>query len=375
MPLPITVSVLRRAEDLVKISGEWGALYARIADTTPAQGPVYCLSVLMHADPLAVRLSVVVARNGEKLVGIWPLWVVHENRLAVVRHISAGSNEEYAGPLCDEMDALPAMLTTARCEGDVLHVCGIRQSSPLAQFVGGWYAHHGKVASPVVRCAEMADLDAWLAVKSKNFRSKYRRECRQLGQLGKLRLSRVELHEVDTFVDWLFDTKIAWADRNALKAAWLRRDLARKHAKWVLSRSDSGVIGTGLWLDGRLIAAAISLVGSVFEHFVTTYDPEFNRYSPGQILRAYDLSEAISLRLDFDLRITHDAYKARWIDDVDLRVTLTIANSWRSAPLLIRRHVRDLRCAFGRWLRGLGNHWPVTRASRNSKGKVFFNGN
>ena len=348
---PLALDIRRDISDLAELADDWTALLGRHPRASVAQGPVYCTLAALHACPDNAQLAVVVASRGHNLAGIWPLWIVRERGLRIARHIGGGSNEEYAGPLADASEILAAMLELVRAEADVIQICNLPGNSPLLSRLSGLLTHKQAINSPVVRCGQHENFDAWLAARSRNFRQGLRSERRRLGEQGDMRIGKVPTTEIEPFVEWLFDSKCAWADANNLAATWLRQPAARTFAKAAMAQPGSGVVGHAIWVDGMPIAGTLSLVGNVYEYFVTTYDPAFARLSPGHVLTGELVAEAIAAGVDFDFRITHDSYKMRWIDDFDARVTLTIATTRRAWPVIARLHLKSLRRAAGHVVR------------------------
>lgn len=345
--------VLRSRSEIAAWAGGWSALLRRQRDGSPAQGPDYCLTAIDHALPDNAQLAVVGALRLGRIVGVWPLWILEDGGLSIATHIGGGSNQEYAGPLADDDEALAAMYDTARRLADALLVCGLPASSPLLQCARGIAVHRQHVYSPVVRCGNFATFDEWLATKSKNFRRKMRSSQRVLKGPVPCRIGRVEPAEIDEIVDWLFDAKCAWARERGIQNPWFSWAHSRSFAKAALRNPACNVIANAVWYEGRPIAAAMSVLGRSYEYFITTYDPEYMQHSPGKLLQAESVKEAIDAGVDFDMRITQEAYKLRWSDDYEHRVTLFVVHKVRSWPRLSGRYVSDFRRNAGKLRRQL----------------------
>lgn len=344
----IVVEVHRDVPDVIGLTDEWAELCARQPIYSPTQGPVYCQLAMAHTLPPGARLAVITARRLGVLDGVWPLWVVRERGLSIARHMSWGCNTEYAGPICTCADAIAAMLAVVRREADAIHICGVPASSPPASMDLGLFSHRDAYGSPVIRCAAAGSVETWLSTKSSNFRQKLGNRQRRLATYGQVHSGPVRDDAIDGFVDWLFDTKIAWADAKGLAASWLRKPSVRRFAKAALRRSDSGVIGQAIWLNGSPIAGGISYIGTTFEHAIIANDPAWDKVGVSNLQRASDVSTAIKLGLDFDLRISHDEYKFRWLDDFDPRVTIWVVNRAVALPILLGCHWRRVRLMLGK---------------------------
>lgn len=343
MIVPTEITICRAAALPGGLWLEWEALLARLPACSQAQSPAYCAIALAQARAPHTKPLLIAAWQSARLIGIWPLWVTHDRGVRTACHINGGSKEEYGGPLVETPAVLPAMLAAARIEADVLHLCNIPIGSPLIPLAAGLATHVQPIVSSVVRCAGAGSLEAWLAGRSSSLRQRLRSNRKQLAAQGVLRDGPVLAGEIDSFTDWLFDAKCGWADARGMGASWLREARARAFMKCALRDPRSGVVAHGLWLDDKPIAGAFSLVGAVFEFFVFTYDTAYARCSPGHVLTGDLVGAAITAGLDFDFRMSDDAYKARWADDADRRATLTIACTMRGWPTVARAHLRDAR--------------------------------
>lgn len=287
---------------------------------------------------------VIVASRDDELVGIWPMWLVRERGLTVGRHVGMGSDEEYAEPLAADTEAMEAMLDAALSLCDVLAINNVRADSLLLRRKPGWLSHRMSILSPVTRCSAALSWDGWLAGRTRNFRQGLRWQRRRLESQGSAYIGVVPSAETDSFVEWMFESKCRWlASRGKKIPGWLNQPEPRRFVKAALLDPRSKLVGHTISLDGRYIAGAICLSGDVHEYMITTYDPTFASFSPGHVLTGHCVAQAIAAGCDFDFRITHEAYKLRWIDDFDRRYSLTIASTVRAAPMLIRLHFASLR--------------------------------
>lgn len=349
--MAIDIIVHRDRVDIERLGPQWADLYARCSHGSPAQSPAYGLLAIEHATPPAARLSVITAWRAGVMVGIWPLWLVPDYGFAIARHISGGSNEEYGGPLAENGDVLLAMLNAARREADALHLCNLPADSACAKLLHGVTTHRTPILSPVMRCGQSANLAGWLAGKSDKFRQNMRREARSLNLLGAICVAQVDHAKIDEFVEWLFDTKSAWVSAKGITRSWVTQTSARNFYKSALKQNGEFVRGYAIKLNEAYIAGSISLHGAAVEYFIATHDPAYTAYAPGNILRLHVTEQAISEGLDLDLRISHEEFKLRWMDEMEQRVTITAINRWRAWPILMWCHVVDARRSVGMWRR------------------------
>ncbi|BEV00851.1 GNAT family N-acetyltransferase [Novosphingobium olei] len=352
------VAVYRDPADLAGLRDEWAALHRRSGDGSASTGPDYCMVALTHALPRHAAPFVIAAWSDTdgRLTGIWPMWLTPEGGRSVGHHVGIGSHEENSEPLASDAASMAAMLKSAEDACDVLIVNNVRPEGLLFAAIRGrkpWRIHKSRIRSPITRCAGAGSWDAWLAGRSRKFRQDIRSEGRRLARLGDLRIGRVEGAEIAPFVDWLFDQKTAWLAAWSDQASWLHAPECRAFVKAALADEATRLVGHGIWLDGRLVAAALCLKSAVHEYMVTVYDPAFAACSPGHQITGHCVAEAIAEGCDFDFRITHDSYKLRWIDDFDLRYSLTLANTLRGVPALVPLHIRTARKTLTRWRDGL----------------------
>ena len=285
-------------------------------------------------------------RNEGKLCGIWPMWLLDASGRKIARHVGIGSSEEYAEPLAWDDTTMAAMLEAARAICDILHATNVRPDSPLLRATKSWRAHSSRVLSPVVRCSNAGSWDSWLASRTRSFRQGLRLQKRRLSSLEDVRFSKVEPFEIDNFVDQLFVLKCNWLSERKAKNSWLQRPQARSFAKAAMADPQTGLVGHAIWSGARLVAGGLCLESKVHDYMMTAYEPAYAQHSPGHVLTGMCVARAIEQGCDFDFRITHDAYKMRWIDDFAPSFTLTFANTFRGLTVLPSLYARDGR----RWL-------------------------
>jgi CelD/BcsL family acetyltransferase involved in cellulose biosynthesis len=101
-----------------------------------------------------------------------------------------------------------------------------------------------------------------------------------------------------------------------------------------------------LRLDGQIIAAKIVVeTHGRLEGFLTTFDPEYSRFSPGQILLRDTFVWCAKAGLAYDFRIGDEAYKLEWTSTA-ANVTNYVLPLNRAGALLHRTRVlRREACA------------------------------
>ena len=118
-------------------------------------------------------------------------------------------------------------------------------------------------------------------------------------------------------IDWILEHKRAWArSRNRpnlhLHTEGYRQLMQRAAAS---RHSAEGTFVSTLALNGRLIAGMISQVDQARVGFmVSTYDPNYSRFAPGQLLYEDMIRWACERRLTAEFRIGREPYKEAWVN-------------------------------------------------------------
>jgi CelD/BcsL family acetyltransferase involved in cellulose biosynthesis len=340
-------------EDLIKpLEAEWDDLVKHTGGTA-SQSYAYAMRAWETTCDDSLQLNVITSRFGGRLVGVWPLYVFLDERgIRIVRHLGCGGAEEYAGPLIGSdlvkmalPDDGPARLVLGMYEiatalGDVLEIYNTPDRSILQNIVHKVERRprFGRsTTSPIVRCSEGRSWDDWFAAKSKSFRDGRKQDRKRLQRLGNLAFREVSADDAKRHVDWFFDAKAHWLDERGIQASWLRGQPIRDFYSGLVGKAE-GVEGFALDLDGRTIAGCICLrSGAALEFYVTAFDPDFARYSPGNVMIEDLVKWCIARKLDFDFRITNDPYKLRWADGAISTETISVACTKKGVGLVRRR--------------------------------------
>ena len=212
-----------------------------------------------------------------------------------------------------------------------------------------------------------ATYEELLASVSHNLRSQVNRRRRGLEKHGVLRLRDVrggdELQDALRTVLWLEGS--GWKTRAGTS---ILSDPATEKLYCTFARAAAGAGWLRLYIlevDGQPIAADFGCSFNGVGYLLKTgFDVEFQRYSPGLVLRAEVLKASIEEGLSgYDFLGGPDSYKLRWASTIRPRFGL---RAYRDAPLsaewLYWRHARPLlRWVAWRTVRRsspLGGHWP-----------------
>jgi len=299
----------------------WDSLVETVPAFTGAQTFAYMEAGWRNRGTDAESLNVILAYAGSTLIAAWPLHVVRFKGLRIARHLGCGGREEYAEPLIADVperaEAARAIYAAASGLADVLEVHNLSAGSPIRPLIEAERRplFRTPMSSPTIASANAGSLEAWVAGKSKSFRSGLRQDRKRLTAQGVVQFREVDAAGSAAFVDWVFARKRQWLDEQGIGANWLRNDGAAQFFGSLVGREGSGVQGFVLELDGRPVAGCICLLSAAsVEFYVTAMEPAYAAYSPGNLLIEDLLRWSIERRLDFDFRLTREAYKLRWSD-------------------------------------------------------------
>lgn len=371
---------------LADLKPQWERLLAEAPVYSGAQAYYYAeLGWRMLEKTPDIRLAVVTVWRDGELECVWPLYVRREGVRTIATHLGVGNFHEYAGPLArgDEnaAEALRMALQAAKGLADLLMVYSLPVPSLGAEVLrqDGGRKHLVTIGSPVITLKGFPDWEAWLMSKSKNFRAALRNDPRRLARLGEIQF-REMAGPVDgpRCVDWIFDSKRRWAGRKGIDKSWILEDLGDRFYTDLAARTPDQRPALGdtefhaLLLDDKIIAAGIGMRSSHrIEYYVSAFDYDYADYSPGNLFIQEYASRALQDGVDFDFRITHDAYKLRWIDRYDrfdsFYFACTPLGHVALTVMQTQLGVRAFRAKYGPIVKGKIRQWLARAKGRPSK--------
>ena len=197
--------------------------------------------------------------------------------------------------------------------------------------------------------------DAWFEEQSKKTRQNFRRGQKFISEKGALRFRLLPADEpLGPVLERLAALKRKWLAGNALESK-LFDEGAPALAALVQVLADTGLLRAFvLECDNVIVAVSINFVqAGTMMAFVTTYDPEFERGSPGMVLMMQYIQWSIDQGLTtVDFLCGAEAFKKRFATDC---VTLDSGLGMRTLPgavaIMVDRcshMVRDLRGRYAR---------------------------
>lgn len=280
------------AAALESLRGEWDALAERVG--APFGAPGWAEAWWAHMAPTGARLAVVAVRDGNRLIGLAPLYVTRALGVTEARLLGGGWASRL-GILAEEGSeeqvaaAIAAAFATGPASPDIIHWEGIQADSPWpgllsAASSGGFVTRtESERAAPVLRMAPMS-YDDWFMGKGSHFRGHMRRDRRKIEKQGAVfRVGDAESLEADLAAfERLHSARRA--DRGGSSAVGPEAMTALRQAGATLQP-----LGRfGVWLiddpEGVPICAQVFVrAGTTVAFWNTGFDDEWRKYSPGAL--------------------------------------------------------------------------------------------
>jgi CelD/BcsL family acetyltransferase involved in cellulose biosynthesis len=202
--------------------------------------------------------------------------------------------------------------------------------------------------------------DEYLATRSRQFRSQLGRKMRSLRSEHDVRIRRTQRsEELDADLDSLFRLHGArWAQRGDT-SSFAKPAVRSFHAEFASAALERGWLRFHLLeVDGVPIAANYGwLIGTRWSYLQAGLDPAWSRYSPGFLLLAETIREAIGEGAsEYDLLLGDEAYKSRFATSTRRARTVVLAR--RSDPVAYLSAVTRAR------LRGAWRRLPASSRAR-----------
>lgn len=217
----------------------------------------------------------------------------------------------------------------------------VRDGAKIAAFLSG-------VASEVqVQDAPLFDLDT-LPAFNKGRGREMRRLKRRLSEIGAVEFQLARGVDAVPWALAAMRLKREWLKKNSAVSTVIGTDNWEKALLDICSENDS-VVAAAMTVAGRVAAVEIALVDDVFWYgFITAYDPEFAKASPGNIL----LSECLNIARNngfklYDHLPPSQEYKIRFSTDAksvrDYSIVLSTVGRLSS---IINGAIPELKAAF-----------------------------
>ncbi|AWN36557.1 GNAT family N-acetyltransferase [Methylobacterium radiodurans] len=242
------------------------------------------------------RLAIVLAWRGADLVGVLPLATVRRRGLRVLEWAAKDCSDFADALLAPDMgaDLLPRMWAHLSGAGgfDLAYLSHLRPEARAGALVGA--PSGGVRLRPNHRteqnwrvCGPFPSGKAWFDGQPKKMRQNHRRGQKFIAERGPM-TSRLLAPgaDLDDLIGWFIARKRAWLTANGLPPGLFYAEGSGALAAMVRVLDEAGLLRVFvLECDGAPVAASINFVqGGTLMAFVTTYDPDFERASPGLVL-------------------------------------------------------------------------------------------
>lgn len=361
--MPRTVySFVHDREALDALERAWNALEEQDNESFVTLRHGWCRAAWDRVGaPNGRRLHIVVGREGDDVVFIWPLVVYRQGVLVRARPL---------GPEVAEYSSVLVRRDAAareRIDDAWTFVRGaLRADQLLIPFVpSGSLLHEVVERSEPVRRSDRTTMSSATpptsdspAYLEKFDSASIDRRRRKLARRGSLAYERVnDPARRNEIIQWTVREKARWLERTGGRPMWLSADC---YADFLCDASADEHVGVfALTLDGRPLAAAVARIDARrFESFLSAYDEAYKNFSVGQILRIENMQWAFARGLEYDLRVGEQEYKREWTNRRGIAVSYNVALTWRGAAAIMARGAQDrlsrvtafprsIRAAFG----------------------------
>jgi CelD/BcsL family acetyltransferase involved in cellulose biosynthesis len=295
------------------LRGEWAALWERVPSATPFQSPEWLLPWLGHLWGGGEIFSFAF-RAGDRLVGLAPVFLFGPGgRQAAL--IGAGVSD-YLGVLFEpEFAEVCAVSLAARLTGDErgigIEFTDLPEGSALLSLENGSREH----CAVCPALALPGSMEPVLAALDPKFRTDVRRAGNRIRAAGGYRFETACPEQAPEYLEALF----------------------RLHARCWSARGEAGVLGAppvqafhreavgplarkgiarmfALRREDEFVAVIYALArGSIVYAYLSGFDPDASRLSPGAVLLAYAIEQSIQEGFrEFDFLRGGERYKYDW---------------------------------------------------------------
>lgn len=332
--------IVEGLDSLRALETDWRRLFAETPGAYAGTGFDWCRSSAETFAPLSggTVLCVVIRVEG-RLVLVWPWVLGRRKRFWREATPLNGLNSGFPFPLVAEDRLSPFHTRIAlkklmeRC--DLLQFPRVPDESLLRRVLDelGGFEDIYQFRTSEVRFEAYPDWDRYLLSRDATEQRDLRRRRRRLLEAGTVIWEpMLETSRCPDAIDWILAHKRAWAlARNRVNPHLHTEAYRQLMLRAVTSRgSAEGTFVSTLALNGRLIAGMISQVDrSRIGFMVSTYDPDFGRFAPGQLLFEDMIRWACERRLTAEFRIGGEAYKEAWVNHHGIcRTVLGPAGAW-----------------------------------------------
>jgi CelD/BcsL family acetyltransferase involved in cellulose biosynthesis len=356
--VPETGKIIRDPAEFLALEDEWRSLFDRAPGAYLAQSFDWCRAGWETvAAPRGRRLFVLVLREEERAVLIWPLVEAKYGPFRVLRPLGAEASEyhnllvEDGSETTRRVSTAWEMLQRAR-DIDMLDLVHVRFDTALYALLTQDRRCRMRAPSLLlwVRWPYATGWDGYWRSRSGHLRERVSRNRRRLAERGKIGFEVVDCADrFDGLVDWVLLHKRAHMANQKLRNDWLfstyYRAFLRLAIRQIRGRSRLAVFL--LSLDEAPVAAAVSRIdGRRVEGLNLAFDDGYAAFSPGQTLLGESIRWALEHGLEYDFGYGDERFKESWANERGLLATfarpLTAKGAVLELLLLVRSRLRYL---------------------------------
>lgn len=350
--------IIREPVEFLALEDEWRSLFDRVPSAYLAQSFDWCrLGWETVAALRGRRLFVLVLREEERVVLIWPLVEAKYGPCCVLQPLGSEASE-YLNLLVEDGPETTRRVTAAwetlqQTRGiDMLNLIHVRCDTVLYGLLAQDSRCRVLERNPWlwVRAPDETKWEGYWRSRSRNFRRGLSRGRRRLADSGKVVFEIVDCPDhFAELLDWVLTRKRVWMESQRLRNKWLFTGSYREFLRLAVGqiRRPGRLAVLLLSLDGAPVAALISCIDRWrVEALIAAFDIDYATVSPGQILEADGVQWALDRGLEFDFRLGAEPYKESWANERGLLATfarpLTTKGTVLVQVLLAYPHLRSL---------------------------------
>ncbi len=342
-------------QGLKTIESEWNDLWGKSRDRFITHS--YDFTVALYKNPLRherERMWCLEGRLDGKLVLVWPFIIYRHFAWRVVSPVA--DTIDYNNPLMDEtLDGNDLMLsgisvTIQQCPADLIQFTMIRFTSGLKKLVEKFPSAVSTYSTdvPMLKFHGFEDFQSYEQTLGKSQRSGFARKRRRLMELGGIEFTILPHTEIEKVINWIIPRKNSWLrqknknDETHMSSPNIIRfviDMFKTLGPQGLCRIFA------LLHKGEFVAIDLIYVGRHdAQWYFGTYNPDYEKYSPGILLKEHIVRWAFDHKLNYDMQRGFGNHKTYFANYVDHATTFRVpCDAWGHGYTALRRTLKRLK--------------------------------
>jgi CelD/BcsL family acetyltransferase involved in cellulose biosynthesis len=313
-------AVVNSLDGLRALESEWRELWRRDRSATPFHSPDWLIPWTRYLWG-GGKLQVVTLRRGGRLAAVTPFFVWGYGRGELRLSLLGCGISDYLGMIsvpgfADEAaGAVARWMTQPEVEWNSCDLQELRPGDPLlaaAQRFTGLEPWQCSVC-PVMSLR--GSLKEQLAETAAKFRRSIRTAEKRLHEAGDVEFVRATAEDVDWVIDALFDLHTARWQECGESGMFARPSLRKFHREVAHRFARNDMLRLyGLLVNGQCVAVQYNFAANRRVYaYLAGFDPAWNRSSPGAVLLAHSIEDAIAEGdREFDFLRQAEEFKYSW---------------------------------------------------------------